>query len=385
MKFTTRALHKGQPSDPQTGAVTFPIYQTSTFGQETPGHPREFAGRELSYGRTENPTRTALEDSLAALENAEYGLAFATGLAAVTCVMNSLDAGSHVVAVRDLYGGCYRMFTKVYARHGIEYDFVDTTNLDNIQDAVRENTKVLWLESPSNPLLSITDIAGACDIARSYGAQVVVDNTFATPYLQHPLELGADIVLHSTTKYINGHADVLGGALLTNSEEIRSNLKFIQNACGLVPGPQDCFLILRGLRTLALRMERHCQNAGQIANWLVENPNVEKVYYPGLTTHPGHEVAASQMSDFGAMISFDVKGGHEKARCIMERVQIFTLAESLGAIQSLINHPASMTHASVEPDVRKQIGIGDGLIRLSVGIEDVEDLIADLNQAMGGN
>lgn len=382
MRFTTRAIHKGQPKDPQTGAVTFPIYQTSTFGQEHAGQPNRFMGRDLSYGRTENPTRTALEDTLAAVEDAKCGLAFASGLAAVTCVMNSLKVGDHVIAVQDLYGGSYRMFTKVYAKLGIEFSFVDTTDLENVQKAIRDNTALIWLESPSNPLLNITDLEGASKLAKEKGIRVLVDNTFATPYLQQPLKLGADVVLHSTTKYINGHADVLGGALITDSEEVWKEYKFVQNACGLIPAPQDCYLIMRGVKTLALRMERHCANAREIARFLSEHPKVAKVYYPGLPSHAGHEIARRQMKDFGAMVSFELKADEQKTRFFLERVKLFTLAESLGAVQSLINHPASMTHASVEPDVRAKVGISDGLVRISVGIEDVEDLLEDLDQAL---
>ncbi|KAA0229177.1 PLP-dependent transferase [Fimbriimonadia bacterium ATM] len=382
MRFTTRAIHGGFPKDPQSKAVTFPIYQTSTFSQEHPGEPVEFMGRALSYARTENPTRTALEASLAELEEARYGLAYPTGLAAVTCVMNTLNAGDHVIACSDLYGGCYRMFTKVYSRHGIEFSFVDATDLTTLASAFRENTRLVWLESPSNPLLNVTDLAAASAIARERGATSIVDNTFATPYLQRPLELGADVVLHSTTKYINGHADVVGGALLTNSDELYQRLKFVQNACGLVPAPQDCFLINRGLRTLALRMERHCDNAEKVAEFLSQHDKVERVYYPGLATHCGHGIAKKQMKRFGAMLSFDLKADVEKSKRFAASLKYFTLAESLGAIQSLICHPPTMTHASVEPDVRKSVGISDGLIRISVGLEDPEDLIEDLGEAL---
>lgn len=382
MKFTTRALHAGTPKDPQTDAVTFPVYQTSTYGQVSPGKPNKFQDRDLNYGRGENPTRTALEQSLAALEDAKYALAFSSGLAAVAAVMNTLKAGDHIVACQDLYGGCYRMFTKVYAKLGLDYAFVDATRLAEIEKAFRKNTALLWLESPSNPLMNITDIRAAAAMAKSHGATTIVDNTFATPYLQQPLALGADIVLHSTTKYINGHADVVGGALVTNQESLYKDLKFIQNACGFVPGPQDCFLISRGLKTLALRMDRHSSNAMHIADWLVEHPKIVKVFYPGLKQHPGHDLAAKQMKAFGGMLSFEIAGGLNQARVFLENLKVFTLAESLGAIQSLANHPASMTHASMEPEVRRSVGITDGLIRLSVGIEDVQDLIADLDGAL---
>ncbi len=381
MRFKTKAVHQNVEEDETTGAVAFPIYQTSTYSQDTPGIPRKYRGRDLPYARTENPTRAALETALAALEDAKYALSFATGLAAVTCILNSLRMGSRVVACADLYGGTYRAFTKVYAKLGICFEFIDTTDLNNVNAALQEDTAVLWLESPSNPLINITDIEGASEIAKRKGARVVVDNTFATPYLQRPLELGADVVLHSATKYLNGHADVVNGALLTNDEELYKEFKFIQNACGIIPGPQDCYLVLRGLKTLPLRMEQHCANAKQIAEFLNNHPKVERVYYPGLKSHPGHEIAKKQMRDFGGMLSFELKGSAETAKRFLEKLKLFTLAESLGCIQSLVCHPPSMTHASVEPEVRKKAGISDGLIRVSVGIEDVEDLIEDLEQA----
>ncbi len=382
MRFNTRAIHGGQPHDPQTGAVTFPIYQTSTFDQDYPGKPNEFLGRELSYARTENPSRTALEMALAELEDAKFGLAFASGLSAVAAIMNTLSEGDGVVACADLYGGCYRMFTKVYSKLGIRFRFADTTCLPNIEEALDGSTKILWLESPSNPLLNITDLTSASALAKSKGVITVVDNTFATPYLQNPLKLGADVVLHSTTKYINGHADVIGGAVITDNEQLYSKIKFVQNACGLVPGPNDCFLIQRGLRTLGLRMERHCENAMLLAAWLASHPKVEKVYYPGLETHPGHQIAKRQMKRFGAMLSFDLKASEADSKAFTTRLKYFTLAESLGAHQSLICHPPSMTHASVEPEVRKAVGISDGLIRISVGLEDADDLIEDLSEAL---
>jgi cystathionine gamma-lyase len=382
MRFTTKAIHSGASKDPQTGAVTFPIYQTSTFKQDTPGKPLEFMGRELSYARTENPSRTALEMQLAAVEDAKYALDFSSGLAAVACIMNSLSAGDNVVACADLYGGSYRQFTKVYSRHGISFTFVDTTCIENIADAITPETKLLWLESPSNPLLNITDIAQAAKKAKEKGVRVIVDNTFATPYLQQPLKLGADIVLHSTTKFLNGHADVINGALICDDEEIWKELKFVQNACGLISGPQDCFLVSRGIKTLALRMERHCANAKTLSNWLADHDKVSRVYYPGLPSHKGHAIAKQQMRDFGAMLSFELNGGEAQARAFLEKLKLFTLAESLGALQSLICHPPSMTHASVEPDVRRKVGIADGLIRISAGIEDVEDLIDDLDVAL---
>ncbi|MCW5936152.1 MAG: PLP-dependent transferase [Fimbriimonadaceae bacterium] len=380
--FSTRAVHQAGHRDEASRAVTFPIFQTATFGQTTPGQPMEYMGRKLSYARSENPTRTALEDALASVEEAQFGLSFASGLAAVCCVMNSLKAGDRVVACSDLYGGSYRQFTQVYAKLGIEFDFVETTNLECLKAALEKPTAVAWLETPSNPLLNVTDLEAATKIAHEAGALALVDNTFATPYLQQPLKLGADIVLHSTTKYLNGHSDVINGALLTDSKELWDRLKFVQNACGLIPGPQDCYLVMRGLKTLGLRMERHCANARAVADWLSDHPKVSRVYYPGLATHPGHQVAKKQMRDFGAMLSFEVTSGWDGARRFMEEVKLFTLAESLGCVQSLVNHPASMTHASVPADVRNAVGITDGLIRLSIGIEDAPDIIADLEQAL---
>ncbi len=376
-KFSTRAIHAGQPNDEKTGAVTFPIYQTSTYGQEEPGVHKGYC-----YSRTGNPTRTALEQNLAALEDAQFGLAFASGLAAVNNVLNLLKSGDHVVTCRDLYGGSYRIFTKLYSKFGIEFTFVDTTKAEEIEKAIRPTTKLLWLETPSNPLLTVTDIVACAKIAKRHNVLTVVDNTFATPYLQQPLHLGADIVLHSTTKYLNGHADVIGGAILTNSKELNEQLKFYQNAVGAIPGPQDCFLTLRGTKTLGIRMERHCSNARQIARWLAEHDKVAKVYFPGLPNHPQHKLAQTQMKDFGAMVSFELKADVDTTKKFIKKLKLWTLAESLGSVKSLLCHPATMTHASVEPDVRKKVGISDGLVRLSVGIEDVEDLIADLDQAL---
>jgi len=376
-KFSTRAIHAGQANDPETGAVAFPIYQTSTFAQEEPGVHKGFC-----YSRTDNPTRRALERNLASIEEAGYGLAYASGLAAVNGVLNLLKAGDRVVAGRDLYGGSYRIFTKLYAKFGVGFDFVDPTNLGDVERAVRPETKLLWLETPSNPLLTITDIAACAALAKARGVRTVVDNTFATPVLQQPLKLGADLVVHSTTKYLNGHSDVIGGAVLTDSKELYDELKFFQNAVGAVPGPQDCFLILRGIKTLGLRMERHVAGARAIALRLAEDPRVAKVYFPGLPDHPQHELAKRQMSGFGAIVSFELAGGLAAARRFSKATQLWTLAESLGGVKSLFCHPPTMTHASVEPDVRRAAGISDGLIRLSVGLEDVEDLIADLDYAL---
>jgi cystathionine beta-lyase/cystathionine gamma-synthase len=375
-------VHGGLPKDKAVGSLGFPIYQTCSFSQDEPGRPRENYGRMLSYARSENPTRTALEAALAEVEESRHALAFASGLAAVTCVMNSLDAGDEVVACGDLYGGCYRMFTKVYSRHGIRFRFVDTTKLENVAEAVGPATKMLWLESPSNPLLNVTDLEAAANVAKQHGATVVVDNTFASPVLQRPLRLGADVVVYSTTKYHNGHSDVIGGALCMDSDERHGALKFIQNACGLVPGPQDCWLVLRGLKTIELRMERQCDNADAAARHLARHPRVARVHFPGLESHPGHEVACRQMRRPGAMVSLELHGGEPAARKFLSSLRLFTLAESLGGTASLANHPATMTHASVEPDVRESVGITGGLIRLSLGIENGEDLLADLDQAL---
>lgn len=376
-KFDTRAIHAGQPNDKETGAVTFPIYQTSTFAQSEPGVHTGF-----NYARSANPTRQALEECIASLEEAKYGIAFASGIAAVQAALNTLKAGDHVITCADLYGGSYRIFTKVYSKFDIEFTFIDTTDPTNVKKAIKDNTALLWLETPSNPLLNVTDIAACSAIAKEHGITVVADNTFASPYLQSPLKLGADIVLHSTTKFINGHSDVIGGALLTNSDELGEQLKFIQNSAGSVPGPQDCFLILRGLKTLSVRMDRHCDNAERVAKHLEGHPDVARVFYPGLESHPGYEVAKRQQKRPGAMVSFELKQGFEAARAFTSNTEVFTLAESLGSVQSLCNHPATMTHASVEPEVRHENGIEDGLVRLSVGIEDIDDLLADLDQAL---
>ena len=378
MQFETIAIHGAGRSDAETGAVCVPVYQTSTYEQIAPGVTRGF-----SYSRTENPTRRALEESLAALEGGAHGLAFASGLAAAAAALSLLSAGDHVVAGRDLYGGAYRLFTKVWSRFGVSFTFVDATDTAAIRAALRPETKLLWLETPSNPLLSITDIAAACALARERGIVSLVDNTFATPWLQRPLALGADIVLHSTTKYLNGHADVIGGALITSSRDLFDRLRFLQNAVGAVPGPQDCFLVLRGIKTLDLRMERHCANARAVAGFLIEHPRVAAVHWPGLPSHPGHDVAKRQMKDFGAVLSFELKADVETAKAFTKRTKLFALAESLGSVRSLLCHPPTMTHASVEPEVRRANGIADGLIRLSVGCEAATDLVADLEQALG--
>jgi len=375
-RFDTRAIHAGQENDFATGAVTTPIHQTSTFGQTEPGVNKGFC-----YARTGNPTRSALEENLAALENARHGLAFASGMAAIHAVLSLLRKGDHVVSTQDLYGGAWRIFTKVFSRFGIDFTFVDTSNPAAIENAIRPETKLLWLETPSNPLLRVTDIARCAAIARGASITTVVDNTFATPVLQQPLSLGADIVVHSTTKYINGHSDVIGGGVLTNDDGLFEELKFLQNAVGAVPAPQDCFLILRGIKTLGLRMERHCSSAEILTRWLLANDRVRRVWYPGLVDQPDHAVARRQMTRFGAIVSFELDLGLEETRAFTRRLQLWTLAESLGGVKSLFCHPATMTHASVEADVRRNVGIGDGLIRLSVGLEDVRDLIDDLEQA----
>ena len=375
-RFDTRAIHAGQPDDATTGAVAVPVYQTSTFAQAEPGVHQGYA-----YARSENPTRSALEANLAALEDARFGLAFASGLAAVNNVLNLLEAGDHVVSCTDLYGGSYRLFTKLYARLGITFTFVDTTDVAAVERAFRPRTRLLWLESPSNPLLRVTDLAACSALAHSRGVLAVADNTFATPVLQQPLALGADIVVHSTTKYLNGHSDVIGGAVLTNSPELHERLRFFQNAVGAIPGPQDCSLVLRGIKTLGLRVGRHCANAGAIARWLASDHRVARVHYPGLASHPQHALAGRQMSDFGGIVSFEL-ADEAAARAFARAVQLWTVAESLGGPWSLLCHPPTMTHASVEPEVRRRNGITDGLVRLSPGLEDAQDLIEDLDRAL---
>ncbi len=375
MRFSTRAIHAGQPPDPSTGAIMTPIYQTSTYVQEAPAKHKGY-----EYARTGNPTRTALEANLAALESARFGVCFASGCAAANTVMNLLRAGDHVVAGDDLYGGTYRLFTKVFEKYGLTFTFVNTSDLDATARAFRRETRMVWVETPSNPLLRITDLAAVAKLAHDRGALAVADNTFATPYLQRPIELGCDLVVHSTTKYLGGHSDVVGGAVLLNDEELRKQLGFYQNAVGAVPGPMDCFLTLRGTKTLAVRMERHCENAERIARHLAEHPMVAYVNYPGHDRHPGHEIARRQMARFGGMISFELKASLEQSVRFVSSTRVFSLAESLGGVESLIEHPASMTHASIPRELRQKSGLADGLIRLSVGIEDVEDLIEDLER-----
>ncbi|MAW77921.1 MAG: cystathionine gamma-synthase [Planctomycetes bacterium] len=379
MRFSTRAIHAGQKPDPSTGAIMTPVYLTSTYEQETPGTHKGF-----EYSRTGNPTRTALEQNLAALEGARHGLCFASGLAATDAVLKLLESGDHVLAGDDLYGGTHRIFNQVYRQFGLSFDFVDASNPQNLFDSITEKTRMIWLETPTNPLLKITDIAAVSKFCREQSILLVVDNTFATPYLQQPLELGADIVLHSTTKYLGGHSDVVGGALVTSDDDLNERLAFIQNAVGAIPGPLDCFLTLRGTKTLALRMERHCQNADIVSRWLLDDSRIGEVYYPGLEQHPGHQIAARQMSAPGGMVSFVLADASEQhAREMVSRTEIFTLAESLGGVESLIEHPVSMTHGAIPPEVRAAAGLSDALIRLSVGIEDVEDLVEDLDKAIG--
>ena len=376
-RFETRSIHAGQEPDPETGALMTPIHANSTFEQDGPGDHRGY-----EYARTGNPTRTDLERNLASLEGADYGRCYSSGMGAINTVLNELDAGDHVVSGNDVYGGTHRLFTQVYQRYDVEFTFVDMTDLDAIEAAFRENTELLWLETPTNPLMSIVDIEGAAAIADEHDALSAIDNTFATPYLQRPLELGADVVCHSLTKYLGGHSDVVGGALCTNDPDLDASFGFHQNAVGAVPGPFDCFLVLRGTKTLPVRMDRHCENAGAIATWLEDHPDVERVYYPGLESHPGHEVASRQMDDFGGMLSFELDGTLEEASEVVSTTEVFTLAESLGGVESLIEQPAPMTHAAVPREERLDAGLTDGLIRVSVGIEHVDDLIADLDGAI---
>ena len=376
--FGTRAIHAGQAPDPQTGAVMTPVYFTSTYAQKSPGVHQGY-----EYSRTDNPTRTAYQACVAELEGGKHALAFASGLAAMDTLVRTLKTGDHVVCCDDVYGGTFRLFDKVLSQHGIEFTFVDLSDLKKAEAAFTPKTKMLWMESPTNPMLKILDLEALCTLAKKKGALSVVDNTFMSAYFQKPLSLGADVVLHSVTKYMNGHSDVVGGILVLNSTPLYDQLKYLQNAIGAVPGPMDCFLVLRGLKTLHVRMERHAQNAMQIARWLEKHPKVERVIYPGLESHPQHAIAKKQMTGFGGMITFFMKGGLEEARKFLENVRLFTLAESLGGVESLIEHPAIMTHASVPPMNRKLLGIHDNLVRLSVGIEDVADLQADLEYALG--
>ena len=378
MKFGTKAIHAGVEPDQSTGAIMTPIYQTSTYVQEKLGEHKGF-----EYSRTGNPTRQALEQNIAAIENGKYGLCFASGMAATDAIIKLLNPGDEVVSTSDLYGGTYRLYTKIFANYGIKFHFIGMESPDKVAGYINENTKLIWVETPTNPMLNIIDIKGMAELAKEHSCLVAVDNTFATPYLQNPLDLGADIVMHSVTKYLGGHSDVIMGALICNDDELAERLYFIQNSSGAVCGPMDSFLVLRGIKTLHLRMQRHCENARAIAEYLLSHEKVEKVYWPGIPSHPNHDIAKSQMRDFGGMMSFTLKDDSlEAAKRMVEKVKIFSLAESLGGVESLVGHPASMTHASIPKEERERTGVVDSLIRLSVGVEDVEDLITDLDQAL---
>ena len=380
MKFNTKAIHGGQHHDPSTGSVMPPVYQTTTFAQTSPGQPIG----EYEYSRTANPTRTALENALASIENGARGLAFSSGLAATDCILRGLKAGDEVIAMDDLYGGTYRMFSKIYKDSGIIFHFVDMNDMEKFKSLINENTKLVWAETPTNPMMKLADIAAIAKITKSNKIVFAVDNTFATPYLQNPLDLGADIVMHSATKYLAGHSDVIAGALIMKDEELGKQMHFQQFATGATLGPMDSFLVLRGIKTLHLRMQRHCENGEKVAVFLNNHPKVKTVYYPGLPSHPFHDIAKKQMSGFGGMVSFDfVSGKKEDAINFLEKIKLFTLAESLGGVESLANYPVMMAHASIPEDKRKEIGITDDLVRLSVGIEDIDDLIDDLKQALG--
>ena len=379
MKFNTKTIHGGQIEEKGYGAVMPPIYQTSTYSQKSPGDHKGY-----EYSRTHNPTRSALEKSLASIEGGGFGLAFGSGLAAIDAVLKLLNPGDEIISTNDLYGGSYRLFTKIFEKYGLVFHFTEMDDLFKIEGLVNNNTKMIWVETPTNPMMNIVDIKGLSNISKKFNLILAVDNTFATPFLQQPLLLGADIVMHSATKYLAGHSDVVLGALIVNDKELSEQLYFIQNASGAICGPMDSFLTLRGIKTLHVRMERHCENAEKIANYLKSNPEIESVYWPGFKTHPNHEIAKSQMNNYGAMISFTTKGNSlSKSLKIVESLKLFTLAESLGGVESLAGHPASMTHASIPKLEREKSGVVDSLVRLSVGIEDIEDLIDDLKQAIG--
>ena len=379
LKFNSKTIHGGQQPDAAYGAVMPPIYQTSTYAQSTPG-----AHKGFEYSRSANPTRTALENSLASIENGSYGLAFASGLSAIDAIIKLLEPGDEVISTNDLYGGSYRLFLKVYEKLGISFHFIGMQSVDTIAEKITDKTKLIWVETPTNPMMNIIDIKSIADLAKEKGLLLAVDNTFATPYLQRPLDLGADIVMHSATKYLGGHSDVVVGALVVKDKELAERLYFIQNASGAVCGPMDSFLTLRGIKTLHVRMQRHCENGKATAEYLRKHPKIEKVYWPGFEDHPNYAIAKAQMDDFGGMISFIPKGSSfQDAVKIVENLQVFTLAESLGGVESLAGHPASMTHASIPKEEREKSGVVDSLIRLSVGIEAIEDLIADLEQAIG--
>ncbi len=377
MKFATKVIHAGIEPDPSTGAIMTPIFQTSTYVQKTPGNHQGF-----EYARTQNPTRTALEKNLAALENGALGTCFSSGLAAMDAVLKLLNPGDEIIATNDLYGGSYRLITKIYERFGVKGKFIDMNDPEEVAKQITPKTKLIWIETPTNPMLKIIDIEAICTIAKEKGIWTCVDNTFASPYLQTPLDLGADMVLHSATKYLGGHSDVVLGAVITKTQELGDQLRYIQNAAGAVPGPQDCFLVLRGIKTLHLRVERACKNAKKIAKYLDRHPKVGKVYYPGFKSHPNHDIAKKQMRHFGAMVSFDMsEDSFEIANKVLSNTHLFSLAESLGGVESLIGHPASMTHASIPKEERLKVGLTDSLIRLSIGVEDADDLIDDLEQA----
>jgi cystathionine beta-lyase/cystathionine gamma-synthase len=378
MEFGTKAIHGGLEPDPTTGAIMTPIYQTSTYVQEGIGIHKGYA-----YSRSANPTRSALESNIAAIENGKYGACFASGIAAIDCVIKMLNPGDEVISTNDLYGGTYRIFTTIFEQYGIKFHFVDMLDVQNIKNAVNENTKLIWVETPTNPMMNIIDVESAAKIAKEAGVMLAVDNTFATPYLQNPLDQGADIVMHSATKYLGGHSDVVMGALVCNDASIAKEMYRIQNSSGAVTGPMDSFLVLRGIKTLHVRMQRHCENGEKVARWLKTHPKVDKVYWPGFEDHPNHSVAKRQMRGYGGMISFSLKGNRlEDAKKLVVGTKLFALAESLGGVESLIGHPATMTHASIPKEEREKTGIVDSLIRLSVGIEDADDLIADLEGAM---
>jgi cystathionine beta-lyase/cystathionine gamma-synthase len=379
MKTATTYIHAGATPDPSTGAIMTPIFQTSTYVQEAPGVNKGF-----EYARSQNPTRQALETALAAIELGKFGLAFSSGVAATDAVIKLLSPGDEVIAPHDMYGGTYRLFTKVFAKFGIVFTYVDTSSITNIEAAITPKTRLIWIETPTNPLMNITDIAATATIAKKAGALLCVDNTFASPYLQNPLTLGADIVMHSSTKYLGGHSDVIQGCLVMNDQSLRDQLYFIQKSCGAVPGPMDCFLVLRGIKTLHLRMQRHCENGEKIAHFLRNHPSVSKVFWCGFNDHPNYAVAKQQMKGFGGMMSFELKNDSpENVKRVLSSTHLFSLAESLGGVESLINHPASMTHASIPREERLKNGLTDSLIRLSVGVEDADDLIDDLNAAIG--
>ena len=380
MKFNTKTIHGGQSPDKAYGSVMPPIYQTSTYAQTTPGGHKGY-----EYSRTHNPTRHALEQSFASIENGNFGLAFGSGLAAIDAIIKLLQPGDEVISTNDLYGGTYRLFTKVFEKFQIKFHFVGMENVEQIEHHINAKTKLIWVETPTNPMLNIIDIKAVANVAQQHKILLAVDNTFATPYLQQPLDLGADIVMHSATKYLGGHSDVVMGALVVKDKALAEQLYFIQNASGAVCGPQDSFLVLRGVKTLHIRMQRHCENGKAVAEFLATHPKVETVYWPGLESHPNHDIAVDQMNDFGGMLSFTTKGNnYEEAIKVVERLKIFTLAESLGGVESLAGHPASMTHASIPKEEREKTGVVDSLIRLSVGIEDQHDLIEDLKQALNG-